>query len=493
MAKSRIPIPASLDQVKRKLEEEAGLGRSFDLIAKQMVAGKKRLLFFYVNGFVKDDVMTDVMMRLSFAKRQELSGDAFEALLFELVPHMQVEETDDFGKAVSYVYSGGSAIFVEGETRALLTDVKTMPIRGVEEPDLERVVRGSRDGFVEVMLTNVTLLRRRIRDPHLCLEAKTVGRRSRTDVCLAYIKDIADDNLVRAVKDKLAKVDDRIDGLTLADKQLEELLIGKGWNPYPLVRYSERPDVVATHLMEGHVALFVDTSPSVMILPTTFFHLLQHAEEYRQTPFIGSYMRWVRYIGVFASIFLLPLWFLLVVNPELKPEGLEFLGPEKKAHLPLLLQFFLAEVGIDLMRLAAVHTPTPLATAMGLVAAILIGDIAVQTGFFVNEVIMYIAVAAIGMFATPSYELSMANRITRLLLLVMVALFKASGLVAGTTVVLLVLICQRSYNTPYMWPFIPFNAKALGTMLIRRPFGAVLRRPSINKPKDSLRKQPTGE
>jgi len=482
------PIPASLEQVEEKLRAEAGLGSSFDLIAKPMEAGNRRLLFFYVSGFVKDEVMTEVMARLSYVRRGELGPDPVGELLAGYVPHMQVKATDDFREAVDYVYAGGSAIFVEGETRAILADVKTLPMRGVEEPDLERVVRGSRDGFVEVLLTNVTLLRRRIRDPNLCLEMSRVGRRSGTDVCLAYIRDIADDALVKAVKDKLAAVNERVDGLTLADKQLEELLIGKGWNPYPMVRYSERPDVVATHLLEGHVVLFVDTSPSAMILPTTFFHLLQHAEEYRQTPFIGSYVRWVRYIGVLASIFLLPLWFLLVINPELKPEGLEFLGPQKKAHLPLLVQFFLAEVGIDLMRLAAVHTPTPLATAMGLVAAILIGDVAVKTGFFVNEVIMYIAVAAVGMFATPNYELSMANRITRLLLLALTALFKVSGLVAGTTLVLLVLIMQRSYNTPYMWPFIPFNAKALGTMLIRRPFGAVIRRPSINKPKNSVRK-----
>jgi stage V sporulation protein AF len=484
----KTPIPASLERVEEKLRAEAGLGSSFDLIARPLTAGNRQLLFFYVNGFVKDEVMTEIMTRLSYVEKGELARDAVERLLTVYVPHMQVEATDDFKQAVEFVYGGGSAIFVEGETTALLADIKTMPIRGVEEPDLERVVRGARDGFVELMLTNVTLLRRRIRDPKLCLEVTRIGKRSETDVCLAYIRDIVDDSLVQSIRDKLAKVDKTIDGLTLADKQLEELIIGKGWNPYPLVRYSERPDVVATHLMEGHVVLFVDTSPSVMILPTTFFHLLQHAEEYRQTPFIGSYMRWVRYVGVLASIFLLPLWFLLVINPDLKPEGMEFLGPEKKAHLPLLLQFFLAEIGIDLMRLAAVHTPTPLATAMGLVAAILIGDVAVQTGFFVNEVIMYIAVAAVGMFATPSYELSMANRITRLVLLALTAVFKISGLVAGTTAVMLVLIIQRSYNTPYMWPFIPFNAKALGTMLIRRPFGAVYRRPSINKTKDDTRK-----
>ena len=476
-------ISPSVEQVKEQLKQHAGLEGSFDLIAKQMVVGSKSVLFFYVNGFVKEEVMTEIMMRLTYLKREELAPKPLRALLLKFIPHTQVDEIDDLDKLITLVFSGSSALFIDGERVALAIDVKTFPVRGIGEPDLERVVRGARDGFIEVLLTNVTLVRRRIRDPKLRLEMTQVGKRSKTDVCIAYIDDIVDKALVKAMKKKLDTI--KVDGLALTDKELEELLIGNSWNPYPLVRYSERPDVVATHLFEGHVILFVDTSPSVIILPTTFFHLIQHAEEYRQTPFVGTYLRWVRYFGIIASLFLLPLWFLLVVNPELKPPGLDFIGPEKKAHLPLILQFFLAEVGIDLMRMAAVHTPTPLATAMGLVAAILIGDIAVQTGLFVNEVIMYIAVAAVGMFATPSYELALANRITRLVLLALTALFNIPGLVIGTTAILLMLIVQRSYNSPYMWPFIPFNAKALGTLIIRQPFGSKKKRPSLNKVDDN--------
>ena len=479
-------ISPRLDENKRLLKQWVGLDTSFDLIAKDMEIGGKQVLFFYVNGFVKDETMTEVLKRLSYVQRDQLAPRAFKSLMLKYIPHVQVEEIDDMSEAVLLVLAGGSAMFVEGESRALLIDAKSFPNRGVDEPDLERVVRGSRDGFVETLLVNVTLVRRRIRDPRLRLEMTRVGRRSATDVCIGYIDDIIDPSLVEEIKKKLENTD--IDGLTLAEKQLEELLVGQNWNPFPLVRYSERPDVVANHLLEGHVILFVDTSPSVIILPTTYFHLVQHAEEYRQTPMVGTYVRWVRYLGIMASLFLLPLWFLLVTNPELKPEGLEFLGPHEQAHLPLILQFYLAELGIDLMRMAAVHTPTPLATAMGLVAAILIGDIAVKTGLFVNEVILYVAVAAIGMFATPSYELSMANRLTRLVLLTAVALFKVPGFVVGTTAVLLMLIVQRSYNSPYMWPFIPFNAKALGTMLIRRPFGHIKKRPSLNKTRDNTRK-----
>jgi stage V sporulation protein AF len=483
---SKRPIYPTLEQNKAYLKEHVGLDVSFDLLVKDMEIGTKKVFYFYVTGFMNDEVMTEIMARLSHLKREEVVPDTLKALLIEFIPHSQVEVVDDLDNMVIKVLSGQSALFIQGCSSVLIIDVKTFPVRSVEEPDLERVVRGSRDGFVETLLINVSLVRRRIRDPQLRLEMTRVGKRSQTDVCIAYIGDIADPSLIESVKRKLSGID--IDGLTLADKQLEELMIGKGWNPYPLVRYSERPDVVSTHLLEGHIILFVDTSPSVMILPTTFFHLLQHAEEYRQQAFIGSYLRWVRYFGIFASLFLLPVWYLMVAHPEMKPEGLEFIGPEKQANLPIIIQFLLAEIGIDLMRMAAVHTPTPLATAMGLVAAILIGDVAVKTGLFVNEVIMYIAVATVGMFATPSYELSLANRVTRLLLLVLTAAFGVPGFVIGSTAVMLLLIVQRSYNAPYMWPFIPFNAKALATILVRKPFGQTRVRPSLNKPIDSTRK-----
>jgi stage V sporulation protein AF len=479
-------ISRHLDENKKILKEAVGLEDSFDLIAKDMEIGRKAAFLFAVNGFVKDNVLADIMVRLSYVEREQIVPSTLKSILVKYIPHIQSEEVDNMKKLVVMVLSGSSAIFIEGETSAIVIDVKSLPTRSIEEPDLERVVRGSRDGFTETLLINVTLVRRRIRDPQLRLEMTKIGIRSETDVCIAYIKDIADLDLIESVRDKLAKT--IVDGIPVAEKELEELMVGKGWNPYPQVRYSERPDVVAANLLEGNVIIFVDTSPSVMILPTTFFQLIQHVEEYRQTPLIGSYLRWVRYIGILASLFLLPMWFLFVSQPELKPPGLAFIGPNETAHLPIILQFFLAEIGIDLMRMAAIHTPTPLATAMGIIAAILIGDIAVKTGLWVNEVILYIAIAAIGMYATPSYELSLANRIVRLALLALVAIFKVPGLVVGTTVILLILIVQRSYNTPYMWPFIPFNAKALFTVLVRKPFTQMKKRPSINKTLDNTRR-----
>ncbi len=478
-------VSKKISDNKKALEERIGLNRSFDVIFREMTFGTKKTALLVLNGFAKDEIITEILKRLSFLNRDQLVPATLKAMFEEFIPHIQVAIVSDMSGVVDGVLAGKSALFIEQETSAVLIDAKAYPVRSIEEPALERVVRGARDGFTETLLTNVTLVRRRIRDPRLKLECVKVGRRTRTDVCIAYINDIADLELVESIRDKIAKID--IDGIPLAEKQLEEFIIGKGWNPFPSVRYTERPDVVSAHLLEGHVIVFVDTSPSVMILPTTFFHLVQHAEEHRQAPFIGTYLRWIRFVGILASLFLLPLWFLMAIEPEVRPRALDFIGPDQTGDIPLLAQFLIAEFGVDLMRMAAVHTPSPLVTAMGLIAAILVGEIAVKVGLFVNEVILYISVAAIGMYATPNYELGLAVRIARLVLLIAAALFKVPGLVIVTTLLVIFLAVQRSYNSPYLWPFIPFDAKALFTILFRQPVTLSKVRPSLTKTTDNTR------
>lgn len=473
-------IPRRLDDVLTRLENEIGYKTSFDVVVREMTFGEHRTVMLCLNGLVKDTLLTEVLKRLTFLQPEDLSAHALHSFLDLYVPAAQVSKVDDWNKMLSGVLAGGTALFIDEETSVIMIDAKAFPARNPEEPSLEKVVRGSRDGFVETLMVNISLVRRRVRDPQLRYELLQIGERTKTDVCIAYIDDLVDKELLKSIKDKIAMV--KIDGLPLADKQLEEATANRGWNPFPLVRYSERPDTVSSHLLEGSVVVFVDTSPSVMILPTTYTDLIQHAEENRQTPFIGTYLRWVRFIGIFASLFMLPLWLLFVIHPELKPPALEFLGPNKMGKLPLIVQFLLAEIGVDLLRMASVHTPTSIATAMSLVAAILIGDIAVKTGIFVNEVILYMAVAAIGMFATPSYELGLANRIVRLVLIIAVAAFSVPGFVIATTVILLMLVMERSFNRPYMWPIIPFDMKALWGLIVRQPVLHNRTRPNILRP-----------
>ena len=219
------------------------------------------------------------------------------------------------------------------------------------------------------------------------------------------------------------------DGLPMAEKSVDEFISGQYWNPYPIMRYTERPDTAAAHLYDGHVIVFVDGSPSALITPSTFWHHLQHAEEYRNKPLVGAYMRIVRFMAVWASLFILPLWYFFAENPEYLPSVLSYIGVDQNGHIPLILQFLIIEIGLDMLRMAAIHTPSSLATALGLVAALMIGGVAVEVGLFSNEVILYLSIAAIGTFATPSYELSLANRMIRLGLLLATAIFGLYGLV----------------------------------------------------------------
>ncbi|THF78472.1 spore germination protein [Cohnella fermenti] len=484
-------IPDRIDEWLEKLKKESGLDTSFDVQVRQMTFGHKRTGILFLSPFAKDTALTEILKRLSQLDPESFRhGSSALKTFFEFyLPAIQVTVTRSMSKLIEEVMIGNTAFYVDGESAALIIDAKQYPARTPDEPVLEKVVRGSKDGFTETLLTNVALIRRRLRDPHLRFEILKVGTRTQTDVAIGYVEDIADAKLVEALRDKIQAVN--IDGIPLGDKQLEEMTVKTDWNPFPLVRYSERPDVVASHLMNGSVTVVVDTSPSVILLPTTFFDLVQHAEENRQNAFIGTYLRWVRFFGILSSIFLLPLWFLFAENPELRPHWLWFLGADKTGDLPLILQFLMVEIGVDLMRLAAVHTPSPLVTAMSLVSAILVGDIAVKTGLFINEVILYMAVAAIGMFATPSYELGLANRIVRLVLLLAAFAFQAPGLVVAATVIFIWLALTRSFNSPYLWPLIPFNAGAMLAILLRRPLPKNRYRPSINRPKQN-RKQPFG-
>ena len=319
----------------------------------------------------------------------------------------------------------------KGQRLPLLVDVRSYPGRTPKEPDTEKVVRGSRDGFVENIIINTALTRRRIRDGRLRFEIMRVGERGKTDIAIGYIEGLANPDLVEIIRKELQNI--RIDGLPMADKTIEEFLLKQGYNPYPLVRYTERADVAATHILEGHVLIYVDTSPSVIITPTTIFHHMQHVEEYRQSAGVGTFITWVRFIGILSSLFLLPFWLLFVLEPSLLPEKIAFIGPNELTNIPVIVQIFLADIGVEFLRMAAIHTPTSLSNAMGLIAAVLIGQIAIDVGLFVPEVILYLAVATIGNFATPSYELGIANKLARLGLLILVAIFHTPGLVVGIT------------------------------------------------------------
>jgi len=485
---TKTTIPKDLSHLEEMMKERVGLGTSFDLGVRKLKIIRKNVHLYYVNGLCDTSFITGILMFLTRLNDTERNTIRVKEIVENRIVNQSVQKVKTIDEMVDQVLSGLVAILVEGEEEAFIVDVRHYPGRQPEEPDTEKVVRGSRDGYVENIIMNTALTRRRIRDERLRFELLKIGERSKTDVAIGYIKDVANPDLVNVIRQELENIN--IDGLPMADKIVEEFLLKQGYTPYPLVRYTERADIASAHLLEGHVMIIVDTSPSVILTPATFFHHVQHAEEYREAAAVGTFVRWTRFIGIFISIFLLPLWYLCVKDPSLLPDQIDYIGPHKKSHIPVVVQLFLADMGIEFFRIAAIHTPTPLSTAMGLIAAVMIGEIAVEVGLFVPEVILYVSVAAIGTFTTPSYELSIANTLARMFLLIMVVLFKVPGFVISSTVFLIYLASIRSLNTPYLWPFIPFHPKALLNVLVRRPVPGEKIRPSIVRSQDRY-KQPT--
>jgi stage V sporulation protein AF len=464
------------------LRNELGVDKSFDVIQLDVEYAEREMALYLVDGFVKDDILHYLMKVLADLTKEQIETNTLEKLLKTYIPYVEVETSDDLNKVVDTVLAGPTALVVDGVDKVILIDARTYPVRGPQEPDIERVVRGSRDGFVETLVFNTALTRRRIRDRTLRMEYLQVGRRSKTDIVVCYIEDIADPEYVKMVKDSISKID--TDGLPMAEKTVEEFVAGRHWNPYPMVRYTERPDTAATHLYEGHVCIIVDGSPSVLITPTTFWHHMQHAEEYRNKPLVGAYLRLVRFIAVWASLFLLPLWYLFAVQPNLLPDAISYVGPNDPGKVPLFVQFLIVEIGIDVLRMAAIHTPSAIATALGLVAGLMIGQVAVEVGLLTNEVMLYLAIAAIGTFATPSYEMSLANRIVRICLLAVTAIFHTPGFIIGIFLWILALSRMKSFGVPYLWPFIPFNARAFRDVILRSPIPLKNRRPKVLHPQD---------
>lgn len=481
-----IPVSKNYQENVDYLNRELGVPDCFDIVLREMSIGGKRVAIYSVNGMVNSQVASYILDALIDLERSDLIVNALEKLVKGRIVNLQVSEAQTMDKVLYFMLSGPMAIFVEGQDKAIIVDIRSYPARTPQEPDIERVTRGSRDGFTETLVMNTALIRRRLRDPKLRMKLVQVGGRSKTDVCLAYIEDITNLDMVQKIQTDIQGI--KIDGIPMAEKSVEEFILGsKFWNPYPRVRYTERPDVAAIHLLEGYVIIIVDTSPSVMIAPSTFWSHVQHAEEYRQEPIVGAYLRWIRFIGVFAALFLLPLWLSAALNPHVLPESLQFIGVTEPAKVSLLIQVLLAELSVDLLRLGTIHTPGPLGTALGLIAAFMLGDIAVKVGLFTPEVVLYIAIVSVGTFATPSYELGLANRLARLFMVILTGLFNFIGFFVGLAIVFFLLWRTKSFGVPYLWPLLPFDGKAMKGVLVRSPVPIKNQRPSILKPQDKDR------
>ena len=453
----------------RTLDALLGVERCFDMIARDLVAGGRRCRLYVVDGYGDDAVLERM---IGFWLALPSTADAADAQTFidRYVTFSEVNAEADLRQTATAVFLGKTLLLAEGYGECILIDAKSYPSRGVEEPSSGKVLRGAHDGFIETLVQNAALLRRRIRTPQLTLEGHKISEKSRADVVLCYLEDKVDRALLARVRAKLAAID--ADSISMSQESIAESMMDqRQWfNPFPRVRYTERPDAATASIMEGSIIVLVDNSPAAMILPTRFFDFVQEANDFYFPPLVGSYLRILRVVVFLLTLFITPVWYLLVQDPDLPNSALSFLAVTSKYEVPILAQLLLTEFIVDLLKLASLNTPSVFSNSFSMIGALVLGDFAVQAHWLVPEVLAYMAFVAIANFAQPSYELGYAFKLLRLVLLVSSAALGWVGLVLGTLLIVVLLVTTRPIaGGHYMYPIYPFNWHALRALLIRRP------------------------
>ena len=454
----------------RVLDGLLGVGRSCDIVSRDYLIGGRRARLWVVDGFGSDSILERMGAFWLTLKPENVVGlTEMQDFLDRYITFSESNVTFDISDAVTSVFLGKSLLAVEGLAGVALMDAKGYPSRSVHEPPDGKVLRGSHDGFVEAVVPNMALLRRRIRDPHLTMEGHKVGSRTHNDAVLCYLDDKVDQDLLRKLRGKLLGLDVR--SLSMAQESLAEAIRPKQWyNPFPKVRYTERPDAAAASIMEGSIVLMVDNSPSVMILPTGFFDFTQESNDYYFPPLVGTYLRVLRVTVFLLSLFITPAWYLMVSEPNRLPGWLNFLSSPEPVSLSLLSQLLVVEFLIDVLKLASLNTPDSLSNSFSMLGALVLGDFAVQAGWLGPEVLVYMAFVSVAGFAQPSYELGYAFKLLRVALLLVTAAFDVWGFCLGV-VGIFVLLCTTKplVGKGYLYPLVPFNGKALLRLLVREP------------------------
>ena len=441
----------------RWFDDVLGVGRSCDIVSRDYRIGSRRARLWVVDGFGSDATLERMgAFWLGLTEAQTAGIREMQSFVDRFVSFTETTVTRDTEQIVTSVLLGKSLFLMEGVSGAALMDAKDYPARSVGEPADGKVLRGSHDGFVEAVVPNMALLRRRIRDPHLTMEGMKVGQRSKNDAVLCYLSDRVDPTLLEQMREKL--------------RAIQAIRPRQWYNPFPKVRYTERPDCAAASIMEGNIVLLVDNSPSAMLLPTTFFDFTQETNDFYFPPLIGTYLRLLRIFVFLVSLFITPAWYLAVSKPGRLPSWLEFLSTPEPAALSLIWQLLAVEFLIDVLKLASLNTPDSLSNSFSMLGALILGDFAVQAGWLGPEVLVYMAFVSVAGFAQPSYELGYAFKLLRVALLCLTALFDLWGFVLGVVGILVLLVTTKPMvGKGYLYPLIPFNGKAMKRLFLREP------------------------
>lgn len=440
--------------------------QSFDLVKRDLIIADRKAALFFIDGLLKDDITEKI---LEFFYKNVKSENFKSALYFaqSAVPYVEVEVTSDLKKICTDVLSGISALIIEDFTEVILLDTRTYPQRSTSEPDNDKVLRGSRDGFVETLINNTALIRRRIRDTNLTVKAYSVGTQSHTDVAVIYMENKADKKLLANLDKRLNAIN--VPSLTMNQQSLVEALYKNLWyNPFPKVKHTERPDTTASAILDGNIVILVDNAPSALLLPTSIFDVLEEADDYYFPPVTGTYLKLARYFITIITVLITPLWLLALQNPDYCPDFFRFVLLSEPQNIPVFWQLILMEVGIDGLRLAALNTPNSLTTPLSIIGAIALSEFAVESGWVSMEAILYMALVTVANFTQPNFELGYSFKFCRVLLLVLTYIFNVWGFIIAFIINLVLLCTNRTLSSKsYLYPLVPFNGKEFLRKILR--------------------------
>ncbi len=460
-------INGDLRQNMAYLNEILDVEKNFDIIYRVVHIGGKEACMYLIDGFCKDDLDQKLLQYFMDLTPDKMPED-MHGLSKQFTPYVEVDIEDRADMLVQSLLSGMFVLLVDGYEKALLIDSRTYPSRGVEEPEKDKTLRGSKDGFVETLVSNTALIRRRIRSADLHMEMQNAGKSSRTDIALCYMKGRVDDKFLSEIREKIRNIN--VDALTMNQESLAECLYQRKWyNPFPKFKYTERPDAAAAQVLEGNIVILVDNSPSAMILPTTIFDVVEEADDYYFPPVTGTYLRVTRFLISLLTYLVTPTFLLLMNNPQWIPESFSFIMLKEEPNLPLIWQFLVLELAIDGLKLAAINTPNMLSTPLSVMAALVLGEFSVNSGWFSSEVMLYMAFVAIANYTQANYELGYALKFLRMITLLLAQWFSLWGYIGGLLLSVLAVGCNRTVShQSYLYPLIPFDWKNLKNRLIRR-------------------------
>lgn len=448
------------------LHKKLNVQDNFDVVYRIIHIGGREACLYFIDGFTKDDSLLKILQAFSTIKPEDMPEDA-HGFSKHYLPYGEIGLLKKDDDMIIQLLSGVSCLFIDGYDTCLTIDCRTYPSRGVSEPEKDKVLRGSRDGFVETLVFNTALIRRRIRDPKLTMEIMNTGESSHTDIAICYMQGRVDQQLLHTIKQRITNL--KVDALTMNQESLAECIYPHKWfNPFPKFKFSERPDTAAASILEGNIIILVDNSPSAMILPSSVFDIIEEADDYYFPPITGTYLRLSRMTISLLSLLLTPTWLLFMQNPDLIPSWLAFIRLSDPLNVPLIWQLLILEFAIDGLRLAAVNTPSMLTTPLSVIAGIVLGEYAVKSGWFNSETMLYMAFVTIANYSQASFELGYAMKFMRILILVLTSLFNIWGFVIGVAVSICAVVFNRTIaGKSYIYPLIPFSLSELKKRFLR--------------------------